>query len=85
MYEAVIPLFPVKKKSTYVGSVGDSTNISAADRLNEAWSGSEEVIFFLAAVVSHSSQFVQSSLSSAIVPASPLPQINVRRWLPGTL
>lgn len=81
--EGCHPSPPCQKKSTYAGAVGDSTNISAADRLNEAWSGSEEVIFFLAAVVSQSSQFV--ALSSAIVPTSPFPQINVQRWLPGAL
>lgn len=62
LFEAVIRRLSVKK-STYVGAVHDSTNISAADRLNGAWSGSEELIFFL--WVSQSSRFV--ALSSTIV------------------
>lgn len=74
---------PRQKKALMLLLWVTAPNISAADKLNEAWSGSEEVIFLLAVVVSQSSQFV--ALSSAIVPTSPLPQINVRHWVPGML
>lgn len=83
MFEAVIRPLPVKKKHLCWVLWVTAPNISAADRLNGARSCSEEVIFFLAAAVSQSSQFV--AVSSAIVPTSPLLQINVRRWRLETL
>lgn len=83
MFEAVIRPPPAKKKHLRWVLWVTAPNISAADRLNGARSGSEEVIFFLAAAVLQSSQFV--AVSSAIVPTSPLLQINVRRWRLETL